>query len=457
MRIAQEANGTLLWARRGQVLADLCRRKSHWKLGVLCSYVLIGASALRSTFSTSGFLVLGLGTVLMLDRDVFRIFLPGGKLAVAQALASRALCFLTGFATFYCSAPSSTALSEAAICGVVVSLFVFVLELALGAAFFRLSRHRWTSRDGKVTWWAKLLTIGALVAAAVGISPMINLHLTRQKPNITPAHFGLAHEEVAFQASDGLTLAGWLIPAKQPRGNVIFCHGLGGNRAHVCSHLRELSRLGLNVLAFDFRGHGESPGHTITFGAREVADVLGADRYLRERFPDKPTLIVGISFGAAVTLQALPKLEDVAAAWVMAPFARLENALEHRLRFVPESLRSRLISVYSWLAWMDCGIRAEEIAPVDAIRGLKVPIHFTHGARDSVIPFAEAELLFTSYTGPKSRFWCGQSGHDVHDGPSKQEYFTRLARFVEENIGGMAKQLNVGSQAAGSALGRSSR
>ena len=40
------------------------------------------------------------------------------------------------------------------------------------------------------------------------------------------------------------------------------------------------------MLAFDFRGHGQSGGHTVTYGHREKWDVLTGIDLLRERYPD---------------------------------------------------------------------------------------------------------------------------------------------------------------------------
>src|SRR5207244_11949273 len=143
------------------------------------------------------------------------------------------------------------------------------------------------------------------------LAPLIALHPLRMVPPRTPTAFGLAFEDVHFTTADGIRLGGWLVACPQARGNVIFCHGWGRNRGHVAGLLPTLHGLGLNVLAFDFRGHGDSEGHTSTFGHREVRDLAAAVAYVRGRFPGRPLFLVGISLGAAVSLQALPQLGDV--------------------------------------------------------------------------------------------------------------------------------------------------
>src|SRR5262249_18820148 len=157
-----------------------------------------------------------------------------------------------------------------------------------------------------------------------GRAPLIALHPLPIVPPRTPASLGLAFEDVRFPTADGVRLGGWLVPHPQARGNAIFCHGWGRNRGHVAGLLPTLHGLGLNVLAFDFRGHGPSGGPPATFGHRETAALLAAEASLRQRFPGRPLFLVGVSYGAAVTLLALPELSGVRAVWVEGCYSRLD-------------------------------------------------------------------------------------------------------------------------------------
>ncbi|HNR51459.1 MAG TPA: alpha/beta hydrolase, partial [Deltaproteobacteria bacterium] len=44
----------------------------------------------------------------------------------------------------------------------------------------------------------------------------------------TPTDAGLAYEDVVIETSDGVRITGWWVPAADPRGTVLFCHGNGG-------------------------------------------------------------------------------------------------------------------------------------------------------------------------------------------------------------------------------------
>jgi uncharacterized protein len=263
---------------------------------------------------------------------------------------------------------------------------------------------------------------------------LVALHRPHTVPKRTPAAQGLAFEDIRFAASDGVILSGWLVPHSQARANVIFCHGHGRNRGHVAGLLPTLHALGLNVLAFDFRGHGDSPGYTATFGHQEVNDLRGAAAYLRERFPGKPLFIVGISYGAAVTLQALPELPGVAGVWCEGCFARLNHVVANVFRPAPAWLRGGLVALYDELALLDCGFRGRDINPIEHLAGVTVPIYFCHARGDELVPFAEAEALEAAYAGPKEHWWVDDAVHHNVRQRHREEYLERLRSFLRDHL-----------------------
>jgi pimeloyl-ACP methyl ester carboxylesterase len=272
-----------------------------------------------------------------------------------------------------------------------------------------------------------------VVAGVVLLSPIIvTLHPLRTVPKRTPAAFDLPFEDVRFHTSDGLELAAWVIPHPEARGTVIFCHGHGTNRGKVAGVLTLMHDLRLNVLAFDFRGHGDSEGHTSTFGYLEVEDLIAADGLARERFPGQPILLAGVSMGAAVTLQALPRLPHVRGVWSEAAFARFGDVVDHFLTWVPPGLHAPLVRTYEGLGWLDCGFRVSAINPVDSLKETRVPIHFCHGMRDGLIPVSEGMELYASYAGPRDCWWAENATHYDVRKRNADEYRRRLRAFVDK-------------------------
>jgi hypothetical protein len=270
------------------------------RIPALLGHAAVLAAAWHWTCSTGGFLVTGGGLVLLLDRYAWRL-LPWGPVAWKREALVRGGSFLAGAAAFFFMRPGIVPLWEAAYRGLVVCVVVFAAEVLAGLVPPR----------------GRLAVRGLVIAGVVGLVPLIgSLHPLHTVPKRTPASLGLAFEDVRFRTADGLELAAWLVPHADARGNVIFCHGHGRNRGHVAALLPDLHQMRLNVLAFDFRGHGDSPGHTSTFGHREVEDLCAAEAYLSRRFPGQPVFLVGVSLGAAVSLQALPRLSHVRGVWI---------------------------------------------------------------------------------------------------------------------------------------------
>ena len=115
------------------------------------------------------------------------------------------------------------------------------------------------------------------------------------------------YEDVAFTTADGMHIRGWFMPAAQTsERTLVICHGLGANRSNFLSYCEVGDALHANVLMFDFRGHGDSDGHTVTFGYYERFDVLAALDYLRKERPEQAREVygLGISMGSSALLQA---------------------------------------------------------------------------------------------------------------------------------------------------------
>ncbi|HET9869134.1 MAG TPA: hypothetical protein VFR02_01375, partial [bacterium] len=81
----------------------------------------------------------------------------------------------------------------------------------------------------------------------------------RQPLTTTPKADGLAYQDAAFTAADGVPLKGWWLPSAAPgkaRGTVILTHGVFKNREQVLARAEFLARAGYQVLLFDLRGCG---------------------------------------------------------------------------------------------------------------------------------------------------------------------------------------------------------
>ncbi len=133
-----------------------------------------------------------------------------------------------------------------------------------------------------------------------------------------------------------------------------------------------------------------------------------------------------------MSLQALPHLPQVRGVWSEGAFARLGDVVDYYFRWLPAAGREPLAQLYEGLGWLDCGIWASCINPVDCLSPGNVPIYFCHAGNDELIPLEDGLALFESYTGPKASWWVeGATHYDVRQ-RNHEEYLRRLRAFLEQ-------------------------
>jgi pimeloyl-ACP methyl ester carboxylesterase len=158
---------------------------------------------------------------------------------------------------------------------------------------------------------AAILLVGGGGAAALRVhhslvprgAPDLGLDLEAMQVEIEP---------VRFAAVDGIELAGWLLPGQPGRTPIVLCHDFGGGRDSMLDLGLALEREGFAVLAFDFRGHGASPGQS-TRGLDEKRDVLGAVDFLAasSRFSGRRVGIYGVGMGAHAAVLAAAERRQI--------------------------------------------------------------------------------------------------------------------------------------------------
>ena len=142
----------------------------------------------------------------------------------------------------------------------------------------------------------------------------------------TPADAELPYDDVEFEASDGVTLRGWLIDGGSDKIIVQSHFGVQCSRSgytpdgkgrplmwkepiSFLSHLKWLVEAGYSVLAYDFRNHGESDAGTcewVTWGPEERKDVLAAVDYVSNHpaYSASDIGLLSICMGAASSTYA---------------------------------------------------------------------------------------------------------------------------------------------------------
>lgn len=250
----------------------------------------------------------------------------------------------------------------------------------------------------------------------------------------TPADLGLEYEDVRFTTDDGVTLAGWLVPAaRETRGAVIVLHGFSGHRLPEMAYFVPWLRRRYHILQFDFRGHGASDASRITFGALERRDVAAGVRFLENRGYG-PIALLGVSMGAAIAILAAPDL-PVAAVVADASYAELTHPVANQMRdggYPMAGFGSRVIIAASALRsrarWVSPINRVARIAP----RGLLL----IAPKEDRLISYRQSLKLFDRAGEPKELFVVEGAGHAKSYFVAGAEYERRVLGFLGRHLDG---------------------
>src|SRR5437764_357352 len=216
--------------------------------------------------------------------------------------------------------------------------------------------------------------------------------------------------------ADGIDLAVRTWSASgDARATVVLVHGLAGTKDHpelvrVAEALRDH---GLDVLAYDARGHGASGG-ICTLGDDERHDVAAAVAHARTG--GLPVVVVGASMGGIAVLRYAVGDADLAgvvtvstpADWRLHPSPGtllLTPMIRTRLgrRFA-----ARLFKVRISPRW-----RNPE-APRALAARVRSPLAVVHGERDRFVPPREAAGPYANGLGPRHLDLVPRMGHAFH-------------------------------------------
>jgi hypothetical protein len=152
------------------------------------------------------------------------------------------------------------------VCYLIAAAYLAIDGLVRHGGRFLHSRPLGPRSEAAVRW-ASLCVLTALVTPY--LIALTYVHRFKM-PNVAAPDevTGRAYEDVAFTSADGLTMRGWFFRAARRESDrtVLICHGLGLNRSAFLSYLKVADALDAHALIFDFRGHGDSDGRTVTLG-----------------------------------------------------------------------------------------------------------------------------------------------------------------------------------------------
>lgn len=229
----------------------------------------------------------------------------------------------------------------------------------------------------------------------------------------TPSAVGLTFTDVRVPTPDGETLHAWWLEHPEPRAQVIFWHGNGGNLSLWLDVIGDLRRRGFSVLAVDYRGYGGSTGSPTERGIYVDADAAVALFNSQLRKPAVPVVFWGRSLGAPVAASATQNNRPDALV-LESPFPDAASVF----RGNPVMRFFLLFSSY----------RFPTLRLIERYDG---PLLVIHGELDTLIPFRAGRELFDRAPTPRKEFVAieGAEHNDLHVA-DRAAYWSAIDRFV---------------------------
>ncbi len=244
-------------------------------------------------------------------------------------------------------------------------------------------------------------------------------------------------EAVTVRSFDGLTLFGRYYPGREEGAPLqIQLHGYRGSAMRDFSGGNKLAReSGHATLVIDQRAHGESKGHTISFGVLERRDLLSWVAYATARFgEDTPIFLTGLSMGAATVLMAveLPLPPNVVGIIADCPYSSPREIIRRVCRVdyhLPPALVYPLIRLSARIFGH---FDLDGASAITAVRAARVPILLLHGEDDRFVPCEMSREIAAAGGGRVTCLTFPGAGHGLSYMTDTPRYAAAVAAFVRD-------------------------
>lgn len=268
-----------------------------------------------------------------------------------------------------------------------------------------------------------------------------------------PSAVGVPFTETSVTSDVG-ELPAWLVEGEVGEGRTgdaredgeaagstwaIFVHGRGGTLEESLRYLPALRASGVTTLVTAYRndpGAPPDPSGQYRFGETEWRDVEAAVAHSQEEGAER-VLLLGWSMGAAISLQALDRSPETAAAvtglWLDSPALDWDTTFDTQGRL--NGLPQPVTDVAKWLIERRAGMdfadydwvaRAEELP--------EVPIHIEHSRNDTYVPNASAVELATARPDLVTLVQDSEAEHTRVWNADPSGYDARLTAWLAERL-----------------------
>ena len=212
---------------------------------------------------------------------------------------------------------------------------------------------------------------------------------------------------INIRIDDNAAVTALYLPNPQAKYTVLFSHGNAEDIGDMRYWMSEYRAAGFSILAWDYRGYGQSTGTVWESNFYSDAELF-YDYLVNELNVEPENIIVhGRSIGGAAAMH-------------LAANKKVAGLI----------LESTFISLFR-AAWKPRFLPVDRYKNLDKITSVESPILVIHGKRDRIVGFWHSQKLFDKAPDPKQCYWVDQAGHNNLYLVTGDEYWKKLTDFAK--------------------------
>ncbi len=244
----------------------------------------------------------------------------------------------------------------------------------------------------------------------------------------------LVKEEIIIRSPNGYDLFAIYFPLPDATQTVIISHGITYTLFGSVKYINIFQNLGLNVLIYDLRNHGQSGGQNTTYGLYEKFDLKACVDWVLNRNGETGAIgTMGESMGAVISLEHAaidPRIDFVISD---CPFADLTQVLTYRLKQDFHLPAFPLIPLSNWFCKKTAGLNFKNVSPIEEVKSVTTPILFIHGTEDDYTLPTDSEAMFRAkIKGIKMLYLAPNAGHAQAYWLNQEDYTKKVQNFLRE-------------------------
>ncbi|MBV6623098.1 MAG: alpha/beta hydrolase [Rivularia sp. (in: Bacteria)] len=222
-----------------------------------------------------------------------------------------------------------------------------------------------------------------------------------------PSTYQDTEEIIKLTSEDGTKLSAIYLSNPNAKYTILHAHGNASDLGMIKPRMEQLRDIGLNVLAYDYRGYGTSEGKPSEQNAYK--DIDTAYNYLTQelKIPPDKIILFGRSVGGGSAI-------DLA---VRKPVAGL----------ITESTFTSIFKVKVPIKILPF----DKFDNLKKISKVKSPVLIMHGKMDEIVPFSHGKQLFKQAPEPKLSLWVDDGKHNNFPYAAGEKYTDILKNFIE--------------------------